>query len=127
MTQPLAAPGTPAIAGADPHAQDPDKPLGPVNAALIAGGVGCLALGVLTTTAEASASVKDFLTLSDDVGPLSGKTVYAVVIWLLAWAILHALMRRSAVRFATAFTATLGMVGVGLLLTFPVIFQAFAP
>lgn len=52
-----------------------DKPEGPISAAIIAAGVGALALGLLTVLAEASASVKDFLTWSDPVGPLSGKTL----------------------------------------------------
>jgi hypothetical protein len=28
--------------------------------------------------------------VSDEVGPLSGKTIMAVIVWLLSWAILHA-------------------------------------
>jgi len=127
MTQHLTPPINSASVEADPNPQEADKPLGPVNAALIAGGVGCLAVGVLTSLAEANASAKDFLTLSKDVGPLSGKTVFAVVIWLAAWAILHPVMRRSAMSFGRAFIASLVLTGLGLLLTFPVIFQAFAP
>ncbi|HZA00050.1 MAG TPA: hypothetical protein VE575_14920, partial [Acidimicrobiales bacterium] len=68
----------------------PDKPEGPIAAAILAGGVGCLALGVLTTLAEASTAIHDWLELSSDVGPLAGMTVVAVIVWLVAWAVLHA-------------------------------------
>lgn len=103
----------------------PDKPEGPISAAIIAGGVGCLALGVLTTAAEASSSLKDNLALTDDVGPLSGKTVYAVVIWLVAWAVLHLTMRRRSTESRTALVIALVLIALGVLGTFPTFFQAF--
>src|SRR6266511_792970 len=71
----------------------PDKPEGPIAAAILAGGIGCLALGVLTTLAEASTTVKDWLDVRSDVGPLSGKTIGAVLVWLIAWALLHVVYR----------------------------------
>ncbi len=51
-----------------------DKPEGPIAAAILAGGIGCLTLGIFTTLAEASTSIKDWLQWNDRVGPLSGKT-----------------------------------------------------
>jgi hypothetical protein len=75
-----------------------DKPEGPISAAIIAAGVGAAALGLLTTLAEASTTVKDWLQFSDSVGPLSGKIIVAVVAWLLAWVALHIALRRQALR-----------------------------
>jgi hypothetical protein len=46
----------------------PDKPEGPIAAAILAGGIGCLALGLFTTLAEASSSFSDWLSWDDDVG-----------------------------------------------------------
>ena len=66
-----------------------DKPEGPISAAIIAAGIGAFALGLFTTLAEASATLKDWLQWNDRVGPLSGKTLLAVAVWLAAWAILH--------------------------------------
>src|SRR5215207_11198961 len=43
----------------------PDRPEGPISAAIIAGGDGALALGAVTTLAEASTSVKDSLEWSE--------------------------------------------------------------
>lgn len=104
-----------------------DKPEGPVAAAIIAGGVGALAIGVLTTLAEASTSSKDFLTFSDKVGPLSGKTTGGVLIWLVAWAVLHMVYHDKPFETRRAVTVALVLIGLGILGTFPIFFQAFAP
>jgi hypothetical protein len=104
-----------------------DKPEGPVAAAILAAGIGSLALGILTTLAEASESIKEFLNLYDPVGPLSGKTVGAVIIWLVAWGVLHMVYRNRAVESRRELAASLVLIGLGVLGTFPTFFQAFAP
>jgi hypothetical protein len=71
------------------HIEFQDKPEGPIAAAIIAGGIGATALGFFTTLAEASEGVKDWLQWSDAVGPLSGKVLMAVLVWLVAWVVLH--------------------------------------
>lgn len=103
-----------------------DKPEGPIAAAIIAGGVGATALGALTTLAEANADVKDALELNSDVGPLSGKTIFAVVVWLVAWAVLHVVYRNRPYETRKALTIALVLVGLGVVGTFPTFFQAFA-
>lgn len=103
------------------------RPEGPVAAAILAGGVGALALGALTTLAEASTTIKDFLSWYDPVGPLSGKTTGAVIVWLVSWAVLHGMYRHKAVETRTALTMTLLLIALGVLGTFPVFFQLFAP
>jgi len=105
----------------------PDRPEGPIVAAILAGGIGCLALGVFTTLAEASTSIKDKLAWSDQVGPLSGKTIMAVIVWLVSWVILHVLYRNREAETRKALTIALILVGLGTLLTFPTFFQLFAP
>ena len=65
--------------------------------------------------------------LSKAVGPLSGKTVFAVLTWLIAWGILHTIWRSRNVNFNAIFVLTLVLVGVGFLLTFPPVFLLFAP
>lgn len=104
----------------------PDKPEGPIAAAIVAGGVGCLALGALTTLAEASTAIKDWLNWYNPVGPLSGKTTLAVIIWLVAWIGLHLAYRRTAYETRRALTIALILIAVGVLGTFPTFFQAFA-
>jgi hypothetical protein len=103
-----------------------DRPEGPIAAAILAGGIGCLTLGILTTLAEASTSIKDWLQWSDRVGPLSGKTAMAVIIWLVVWAVLHAIYRNKPFETRRALVISLVLVALGVVGTFPTFFQAFA-
>jgi hypothetical protein len=103
-----------------------DRPEGPISAAILAGGVGSAALGVFTTLAEASEGFKDWLSFKDRVGPLSGKTILAVVVWLVSWAVLHVLLRRKEYETRRALTIALVLIALGVLGTFPTFFQAFA-
>jgi hypothetical protein len=104
-----------------------DKPEGPIAAAILAGGVGAAALGFWTTLAEASTDVKDWLQWSDRVGPLSGKTIMTVIVWLVAWIVLHVVYRSRPFETRRALTISLVLIGLGVLGTFPTFFQAFAP
>lgn len=103
-----------------------DKPEGPISAAILAAGIGCLVLGFVTTLAEASTSAKDWFTWKDDVGPLSGKTLVTVMAWLVAWVVLHVALRRSEFESRRALAVALFLVALGVLGTFPTFFQAFA-
>jgi hypothetical protein len=107
--------------------QEIDRPTGPVAAAILATGIGMFALGILTTLSEASTGVADFLNWNDRVGPLSGKTILAAVVYFVAWGILHALWRGQnrnlkPILITAAILAVLGIIG-----TFPTFFQVFAP
>jgi hypothetical protein len=98
---------------------------GPAAAAILASGIGSLALGLCTTLAQAMVPVKNVLTFYRPAGPLSGKTTVAVVIWLVAWAVLHSQWQDRQVHFPRVFTVTLVMIALGLLGTFPVFFELF--
>lgn len=103
-----------------------DKPEGPISAAIIAGGIGALALGMFTTLAEANETIKSWLELKTSVGPLSGKTTFAVLIWLVAWGVLHAVMKGTRYETRRAFTIAIVLIVLGVIGTFPTFFQAFA-
>jgi|SRR5215207_2535796 fluoride ion exporter CrcB/FEX len=99
---------------------------GPAVAALLAVGIGAFVLGVLTTLAEASTTIREWLQLTDTVGPLSGKTTFAVIAWLIAWGVLHLALRERG-RLTTGVLVSTGvLLALGLLGTFPVFFQLFA-
>jgi hypothetical protein len=102
-----------------------DKPEGPISAAIIAAGIGAAALGLFTTLAEASATVKDWLQWNDRVGPLSGKTLLAVAVWLAAWAVLHVTLRTRPFETRRALIITVVLLALGVIGTFPTFFQAF--
>jgi hypothetical protein len=103
------------------------KPDGPLAAVLLAAGIGAFALGLFTTLAEASAAFRERLVLNAAVGPLSGKTVWATVIFLVAWAVLAARLRDRDGLLRSATTIFVVLTVLGLLGTFPIFFQAFAP
>jgi hypothetical protein len=99
---------------------------GTAAAALLAAGVGAFVLGLLTTLAEASTDVKDFLQLNDRVGPLSGKTVFAAAVYFGALLVFGLLWRRRQLALRSVLIATVVLLVLGFLGTFPTFFQAFA-
>ena len=101
-------------------------PNGPAAAAILASGIGSALYGLFVLLAESNATAHDLMNLNNDVGPLSGKTTFGVVAWLLVWGVLHALWRAKNVGFARVFTITLVLIGLALVLTFPPVFLAFA-
>ena len=106
--------------------EDVGRPTGPVAAAVLAAGIGAFVLGLLTTLNEASTSVHDFLEFDQDVGPLSGKTIIAVIAYVASWAVLHGLWRRQNPALRPILIATALLIALGVLGTFPTFFQAFA-
>jgi hypothetical protein len=104
-----------------------DKPTGPVAAAVLATGIGAFVLGLLTTLSEASTDVADFLQWSDDVGPLSGKTILSVVAFFASWGVLHLIWRRQDRPLRPILIIAAVLVALGIIGTFPTFFEAFAP
>ena len=103
-----------------------DKPEGPIAAAIMAGGVGAFAMGAVTTLAEASTGISKALNWNHAVGPLSGKTIITVLVWLVAWAILHVAYRNRPYETRRAFTIALILIALGVVGTFPTFFELFA-
>lgn len=103
-----------------------DRPFWPVAAAFLAAGFGVLVLGLLTTLAEASQSLKDWLQFTDPVGPLSGKILLSLGAWLVAWVVLTIALRGRQVSERTVYWATGVMILLGLIGTFPSFFEQFA-
>jgi hypothetical protein len=80
---------------------------------------------VVTTLAEANEGIRNWLQWSDAVGPLSGKVLVAVAVWLVAWAILHLALRRRPYETRRALVVSLVLIAVGVVGTFPIFFQLF--
>ena len=72
-------------------------PNGPGAAAILAAGIGCAAVGIVTLAAEVSEAIHDLLNFYNPVGPLSGKTTVAIIIWLVAWFVLSRAWRTKTV------------------------------
>lgn len=109
------------------------KPNGPVAAAFLAGGIGCLVLGVLVVAVEASADVSKALDFSKNyglgsgVGALSGKAIVTILAFVVSWLIAHLALRGKEVDFTKFLVASLVLIAVGVALTFPPVFDLFAP
>jgi hypothetical protein len=94
-------------------------------ASLIAAGVGAFTLGLFVTLAEASTEIKDWLQWNDRVGPLSGKTILAVIAYFASFLLLGLLWRRKTIPLRPVLVTAGVLVVVGLVFTFPPVFQAF--
>ena len=107
------------------------KPNGPVAAVFVAAGIGSFVLGLTIVLNEAKILTSTFLDFSKSygigsgVGPLSGKTILAVIAFIVSWAILAVLWRGKEVNFGRAFAASLILLGLGFAFTFPPIFELF--
>jgi len=99
---------------------------GRVAATIIAAGVGCAAFGVAVVLAESISVVKQWLTLSSAVGPLSGKAVAAVVIYPVVWLVLHVALRNAQPKTTTVTGWTAVLLTIGLLGTFPPVYGLIA-
>ena len=107
--------------------QDRSKPFGPVAAAFLAAGIGSLVLGLLTTIAEANSTFADKLNWYNPVGPLSGKTLIAVIAFAASWLVLHLALRRREPTQGVVYLVTGLLVAGGFLLTYPKFFELFKP
>ena len=98
---------------------------GPAAATFIAGGIGAAALGLIVPLSEAIPAFKTWLTWNKDVGPLSGKTIIPTLLFFVVWVVLGAFFRGKNTNMRMALTV--GFVGliIGLLGTFPPIYDLF--
>jgi len=103
------------------------KPNGPVAAVLLATGIGGLVLAVLVVLAEAKESFAESLAFDQEVGPLSGKTIWATVAFLGSWGILTLLLRRREVDLTKVIAVSAVLVALALIGTFAPFFELFAP
>lgn len=103
-----------------------EPPSGPAAAALLASGIGALVLGILTTWAEASTGLKDWLQWNDRVGPLIGKVLLASIAFVVAGVVLGVLWKGKNPDLRPILIATVVLLAAGFVLTFPTFFQAFA-
>ena len=103
-----------------------EKDNGPAAAALIAAGLGAFWMGLLTTLSEASTGIADWLIFDKGVGPLSGKTIMAVVLYLASWAVLAVPLWKRNVSYGGVTILTSVLVALGVIGTFPKFFELFA-
>ena len=67
----------------------PDLPNGSAAAAILSAGIGSFTVALLTIVADQSTTVKNILSIYKPTGALSGVTTFAILAWLVVWAILE--------------------------------------
>lgn len=92
-------------------------PNGAAVAAMVASGIGAGAMGLLVILNELGIFVAP--SLYAPAGGVTGRTTIAVVIWLVGWMVLHRRWRDRQVDASRAYVATLVLIAMGVLLTFP--------
>ncbi len=92
-------------------------------AAFLAAGIGAFAMGLIVVLNETGIFAPP--TVYAPAGGVSGRTMLAVVVWLLAWAILHFRWRGRAIQAGRVWTATLILIALGILGTFPPFWSLF--
>ncbi|HLE98842.1 MAG TPA: hypothetical protein VI540_03010 [Gaiellaceae bacterium] len=90
---------------------------------VLAAGLASFTLGLLSALAAASASVSDALTVSDRVGDLSGLTTAAGFVFFAAWAVLAIAWRHADPPLVRVAAAAAVLIALGLLGTFPPLFN----
>ncbi len=111
------------IASATPNVRN--FPNGGGAAAILAAGIGSFMISVFAILGDQSAFFKKLFVFYKPTGPLSGVTTCAIVVWLLAWLILHRRWHDRMLTMKPISNAALILLILGLLLTFPPIADLF--
>lgn len=90
---------------------------GAALASFLAAGIGAFAMGLIVILNEAGLFAAP--AVYGPAGGVSGRTTFAVVIWLIAWAVLHNRWKGRRVETGRVHTATLILIGLGVLLALP--------
>ena len=104
-----------------------ERPTGAAGAALVAVGVGTMALAVSHILAERSTRAKDAIQALGNawmpgavgIGPYSGKETIALIAWLGTWLVLHLLWKRRTVSVTTSTLSFLALIGIATTLLWP--------
>lgn len=108
-----------------PYAVSENLPNGSGGAALLAAGIGAIALAGLAIAADHIQSFRALMIFYGPTGPLSGVTTSAILVWLAAWTILSIRWRSRNVSLKRVATIALILLAMGLVLTFPPIMDLF--
>jgi len=105
---------------------DPElTPNGPGAAAVLATGIGSFLVALFAVVADKSAAIKSLMIFYRPTGPLSGVTTCAIVVWLLAWLILHLQWKNRNLAMGRVSTIAFILLGLGFLLTIPPLADLF--
>ncbi len=114
-------PTTPAVqpTNSSREPQAPEKPFGPAAAAFLAAGIASAFFGIFTTIVEGSKSLQKAITYSTAVGPLSGKVIWAGVVYVAALTVAGAILWRRNPSPKVVYAVSGVLIAIGLIFTFP--------
>ena len=95
------------------------KPNGAALASFLAAGIGAFAMGFFVVVNEAGIFAPP--ALYAPAGGVSGRTTFAVVVWLTAWAVLHSRWKAREMVPGPVYAVTLLLIALGVLATFPLV------
>ena len=90
---------------------------GAAMASALAAGVGAFAMGLMVVLNEAGLFAAP--ALYGPAGGVTGRTTFATLVWLAAWGVLHARWKAREIAPGRVLVLTLVLIGVGMLGTFP--------
>ena len=90
---------------------------GAALAAFLGAGIGAFAMGFFVLLTEAH--IYSAPTLYAPAGGVSGRTTFAAAAWLIAWFVLHFRWKGRQIESRRVWAATLVLIGLGILATFP--------
>ena len=90
---------------------------GTTMASFLAAGVGAFAMGAIVLLNEAGRFAAP--TLYAPAGGVTGRTTLATILWLISWGVLHSRWKTREIPPAGVYAATLILVALGVLATFP--------
>ena len=96
---------------------------GAALAAFLVAGIGAFAVGLFVMVNETGLFAAP--ALYRPAGGVSGRMTFATVVWLFAWALLHWRWNHRQLGSRRVHAATLLLIGVGVLLSFPPVWQLF--
>lgn len=97
--------------------EQPVIPNGGALGAVLAAGIGAFTLALAVIANEAG--MFEVPAIYGPSGGLSGRSTLAVIVWLIAWGILHARWRNRNVAVARVVAWSLVLVAMAVIMTFP--------
>ena len=94
---------------------------GAALASFLAAGIGAFAVGFFVIVNETGLFAAP--ALYGPAGGVSGRMTFAAVVWLIGWAVLHSRWKNRELESRRVYAATLVLITVGVILSFPPVWQ----
>lgn len=107
----------------DAYPGDGERPNGTAIAAFLAAAIGAFSMGLFVILNETGLFAAP--ALYEPAGGVTGRTTLAVLVWLIAWWLLHRRWQGREVGARGAYLATLLLLGLGILLCTPPVWGLF--